>query len=86
MTSGSFENDAGQEFEWTLLEVHDYEDNVFSEGDAEDMLHEADRAFYTITRVSDGEIFHRWVAGPFESIGDLESAISDEADFYSALG
>lgn len=83
MSSGSFEDPSGNEVQWELLEVHDYDGEVYTGGEMDEHLHEADRAFYVLTTGA-GE-FHRWVAGPFESIGDLESAISDEVDFYNSI-
>jgi hypothetical protein len=81
MLGGSFENALGQEVTYDILELHDYEGRVWDGGDMESHLHESDRVFYEIE--VGGETYYRWVAGPFESEGDLESAIADEADFYT---
>lgn len=82
MPGGDFEDGVGRGLHYEILEVHTYDGEVHSGGDIEDYLDETDRLFYEIT---DGnETFFRWVAGPFESFDDVETAISDEADFYSA--
>lgn len=81
MLGGSFVDSIGREVAWNVVEVHDYAGEVHSEGDMEDYLSEADRVFYEVT--VGGETYFRWVAGPYESVSDVENAIADEVDFYA---
>lgn len=78
---GTFEDAAGRTVTWKAIEVHDYQGDIHTGSDMEEALRTADQVFYEM-EVGD-ESFFRWVAGPFETEGDLEAAIGDEADFYS---
>ena len=54
------------------------------EDDEDENAQQADRVIYVVTDPN-GEEFHRWLSGPFESIGDIEAAIVDEIDTYESV-
>jgi hypothetical protein len=65
-----------------IIEVHTYDD-TFQGDEALGHLDEADQVFYSVSW--GGETYYRWVAGPFESLSDVEDAIGDAEDYYQEL-
>lgn len=80
MSAGSFFNERNQECRWEIITAHDYNGESYSGGEAEDMLQRADTIFYSLEVGS--ETYYRYINGPFEDMGSLESAIENEEDFY----
>ncbi len=78
-TDGSFELH-GREFTYEIVSVSTTDGNEYTGGDMEDHIDEADRIFY-VARASSDE-YWRWVAGPFEDMGDVQAAIEDEIGEY----
>jgi hypothetical protein len=76
---GSFELH-GREFTYEVLSVETTEGTTYTGADMEDYLGEADRIFY-VARSGDDD-YYRWVAGPYESMDDVQAAIEDEIGEY----
>lgn len=71
-------------YDISILSVTTFDGESYSDADAEDHLEESDQVFYSIT-FGAGEEFYRWLAGPWESIEDVEAAIEEEQSHYEEL-
>jgi hypothetical protein len=76
----------GKHFRFEILEIHGEDGNEITGSEMEDeqVVQQADKVFYVVT-APDGEEYHRWLAGPYESIYDIEEAIQDEVGSYEDL-
>lgn len=71
-------------YDISILNITTFDGEGYSEAEALDHLDEADQVFYSISYGGQEE-FYRWVAGPFESLEDIEAAIEDEQTFYEEM-
>lgn len=69
----------GYDLEIIQAETNDGE--VYEGVDIEEHLHETDALFYAY-HFPGGEVFYRWVYGPFEDVDSLLSVIEEEVEFY----
>ena len=82
MSDGAFEID-GRSYSYEILEATGYDGEDWSDSEIEEHIHECDQVFYRVdAEWGNEETFFRWLGGPFESMGDIESAIEDDTDFY----
>jgi hypothetical protein len=80
MSDGSFFL-RGQEYSYSVISAEGYDGETWEGGDIEDHIQEADRLFYSVEDMG-GEVFYRWVGGPFESYYDLEEVIIEDTEVY----
>jgi hypothetical protein len=70
----------GNAFRYEVIEIHTFDGKEYTD-EVEDHIMEADRIFYVVV-AGNGEEYHRWIAGPYETAEDVEAAIEDETDAY----
>ena len=78
--SGSFDI-GGREFRFEVTEIVGESGNDLVDLDLAEQLDIADKVLYQLED-DNGEEYHRWLAGPFESIEDIIAAIEDETEEY----
>ncbi len=71
-------------WEIDVIEVITEEGEALQGSVSDDDMTHADEIFYSV-KLPNGETYYRYLYGPFQSVDDLESAITDETDFYEEL-
>lgn len=69
-------------FNYEVLSVTDEDGNEWGPSELEKHLESADQIYYKAEPDDDGELYYRWIAGPFEGMDEVENAIIDEIDEY----
>jgi len=78
---GSF-NIGGTQFNYEIISLTDTNGNEWGPSELEEHIETSDQIYYKAEPDDDGETYYRWIAGPFDSMDQIEAAIIDEIDAY----
>jgi len=70
-------------FTYEILSITDENGNEWGPSELEEHITTADQIYYKAEPDDDyGELYYRWIAGPFDSMDQIEQAIIDEIEVY----